>query len=317
MTFKTLLINVALVLTSGALTLAGVEIGLRLLNKPAWDTGIVSGWKYKGTDSHVNELGYRGQSIRYSDRDIVVVLLGDSQVESTACPPDMMPERYLEQYLIQRHRRFKVFTLGSGGYGNDQEYLALEEYFRKYRADTIALWQTSVNDVWNNLFPTHWPKDGTIKPTFWLDHGTLKGPNYQLAEVIRGASQTKIGVLINRWAHPQKGFDKRWERHLPNPYEPLTRYEGKYVSDWDPSDPTNTNPYLGDENLKNEKSHFSVELYPRSERMQYGLDLTRKLLGRIRGLAEEHQSSFIIFATLSPDEQQMLKSNEPRGRHRP
>ena len=106
--FIKLLINVALVLASGALTLAAIEVGLRLLNKPAWDTEIVAGWKYMGTDRHVNELGYRGQSIRYSDRDIVVVLLGDSQVESIACPPDMMPERYLEQYLIQRDRRFKV-----------------------------------------------------------------------------------------------------------------------------------------------------------------------------------------------------------------
>ncbi len=311
MNFKTLLINGALVLASGALTLTGVEIGLRLLNKPAWDTTLVSGWKYR-FKSHVNELGYRGQSIKYSDGDIVVVLLGDSQVESMACPPDKMPERYLEQYLIQRDRRFKVFTVGTGGYGNDQEYLALDEYFRKYRADTVVLWETFSNDVWNNLFPTHWPKDGPIKPTFWLDHGTLKGPNYQLGEVIRGPSQTKIGVLINRWTHPQRGFDKRWERHLPNPYEPLTRYEGKYVSDWDPSNPTNINPILGDENLQNEKSHFSVELYPRSERMQYGLDLTRKLLSRIRNLAERHQSSFVIFAYLTPDEQQMLKSNEAK-----
>jgi hypothetical protein len=87
------------------------------------------------------------------------------------------------------------------------------------------------------------------------------------------------------------------------PYEPLTRHEGKYVSDLE-------NPIFRYENLKNEKSHFSVSLYPRSERMQYGLDLTRKLLGRIRGLANEHHSSFFIFVTQSPDEQKLLKNNE-------
>lgn len=305
-----MLVNVALVLASSALMLAAVEVALRLLNKPEWDTEIRAGWKYQGVDRHVNELGYRGQPIRYSDRDIVVVLLGDSQVESNACPPEMMPERYLEQHLGRRDLRFRVFTIGSGGYGNDQEYLALKEYFGKYRADTVVLWETLANDVWNNVFPTHWPTDGVIKPTYWLDQGTLKGPNYQLGELIRKPAQTKIGVLLNRWLHPQKGLDMIWERYLPKPYEPMAHHEGKYVTDWDSSDPTNKNPYLQSENLKNEKTHFSVDLYPRSERMQYGLDLTRKLLGRISDLAGEHRSSFFIFDALNPDDQQRRKSRE-------
>ena len=309
-TLKRMLVNAVLVLASSALTLAAAEVALRLLNKPAWDTEIRAGWKYQGADRYVNERGYRGQPIRYSDRDIVVVLLGDSQVESTTCPPDMMPERYLEQHLRQRDPRFKVFTLGSGGYGNDQEYLALKEYFGKYRADAVVLWETLANDVWNNVFPTHWPEDGAIKPTYWLDQGALKGPNYQLGELIRRPARTKIGVLLNRWLHPQKGLDRTWERYLPKPYEPLTHYEGKYVTDWDPSDPANKNPYLPIENLKNEKTHFSVDLHPRSERMQYGLDLTRKLLGRISDLAGEHRSSFFIFDALNPDGQQKLKSRE-------
>ncbi len=307
---KRMLVNAALALASSALTLAAVEFTLRILDKPAWDTEIRAGWKYQGADRHVNELGYRGQPIRYSDRDIVVVLLGDSQVESNACPPDMMPERYLEQHLGRRDPRFRVFSLGGGGYGNDQEYLALREYFGKYRADAVVLWETLANDVWNNVFPTHWPEDGAIKPTYWLDHGMLKGPNYELGELIRKPARTKIGVLLNRWLHPQKGLDRTWERHLPKPYEPMARYEGKHGTDWDSSDPTNKNPYLRSENLKNEKTHFSVDLYPRSERMQYGLDLTRKLLGRISDMAAEHHSSFFIFDALNPDDQQRLKNKE-------
>jgi hypothetical protein len=305
-----MLVNVVLALASGALTLAAVEVALRLVEKPAWDTEIRAGWKYQGADPNVNELGYRGQPIRYSDHDIVVVLLGDSQAESSACPPEMMPERYLERHLSRRDPRFRVFTLGSEGYGNDQEYLALKEYFGKYRADAVVLWETFANDVWNNVFPTHWPEDGAIKPTYWLDRGTLKGPNYQLGELIRRPAQTKIGVLLHRWLHPQKGLDRTWERYLPKPYEPLTRYDGKHVTDWDPSDPKNRNPYLPFENLKNEKTHFSVDFHPRSERMQYGLDLTKKLLGRINDLAGEHHSRFLIFETLNPDEQRMSKNKE-------
>src|SRR5262249_23401701 len=308
MTIKGMLISATLVLASSALTLAAIEVVLRLLDKPAWDTELRAGWKNEGR--YVNELGYRGQLIHYSDRDIVIVLLGDSQVESEACPPDMMPERYLEQHLQRRDARFRVFTLGSGGYGNDQQYLALQEYFGKYRADAVVLWQTFENDVWNNIFPTHMPADGAIKPTYWLDNDRLKGPNYQLGEVIRKPAQTKIGVLLNRLLFPQKGLDRRWERFLPTPYQPLTHYEGSFLTDWDPSDPNNKNPKLQWENLKNEKSHFSVQLYPRSERMQYGLDLTRRLLGRIRDTASEHHSSFFSFYALRPDDQRRLKNEE-------
>src|SRR5659263_152582 len=111
---KRILVNVLLVLVSSVLALAAVELTLRLLGKPAWDIDFRAGWKYQGTDRYVNELGYRGQPIRYSNRDIVVVLLGDSQVESLTCPPDMMPERYLEQHLSRLDPRFRVFSLGSG-----------------------------------------------------------------------------------------------------------------------------------------------------------------------------------------------------------
>jgi hypothetical protein len=308
MPIKGMFIGAALVLASSALTLAAVELALRLLDMPAWDTALRAGWRYKG--QYVNELGYRGQPIHYSDRDIVIVLLGDSQVESEQCPPDMMPERYLEQHLKRRDARFRVFTLGSGGYGNDQQYLALKEYFGKYRADAVLLWQTFNNDVWNNIFPTHWPADGTIKPTYWLDSGALQGPNYQLGEVIRKPAQTKIGVMLNRLISPGKGLDSSWERFLPPPYQPLTRYEGSFLTDWDPSDPSNKNPLLKSENLKNEKSHFSVHLYPRSERMQYGLDLTRKLLGSIRDTASEQHSGFFIFYALTPAHDQRRFENE-------
>jgi hypothetical protein len=89
----------------------------------------------------------------------------------------------------------------------------------------------------------------------------------------------------------------------------LTRYDGSFATDWDPSNPNNKWPYLKDENLKNEKSHFAVQLYPRSERMQYGLDLTRKLFGLINELAQEHDSKFFLFYTLTPDDQLRLKND--------
>jgi hypothetical protein len=44
--------------------------------------------------------------------------------------------------------------------------------------------------------------------------------------------------------------------------------------------------------------------------MQYGLDLTRKLLRSINDLASEHRSSFFIFYALTPDDQRRLKNGE-------
>jgi len=304
------IVNAALVLVTTVLTLSAFEVILRISNSPAWDSELRAGWKWSGIDGHMNELGYRGQPIHYSKDDIVVVLLGDSQVESTACPFNEIPERDLEQHLRRRDARFRVFSLGSEGYGNDQEYLALKEYFGKYRADAVVLWESFFNDVWNNVFPTHWPEDGVIKPTYWLDHGRLKGPNYQLGELIRKPAQTKIGVLLNRLLHPQKGLDRTWERRLPKPYEPLTHYEGPFLNDWDYSNPNIKNQYLRWENLKNEKSQFSIGLYPRSERMQYGLDLMKKLLGSISDMSSEHHSSFFIFYAFHPDGQRGLNGKD-------
>lgn len=309
MSLKTALINSFLVIASTVLTLIGIEVGLRLLHWPTWDVELRAGWKSTDPDGFLNELRYRGKPIRYSDRDIVIVLLGDSQVQAVACPPERMPEQLLENYLDQFDPRHKVFSIGSGGYGNDQEYLALQEYFRKYRADAVVLWETFENDIWNNVFPTHWPTNGDLKPTYWLDHGTLKGPNYQLNALVSKRARTKIGVLLNRLRH-LRDLDESWERYLPRPYQPLTHYEGPFVTDWDPSDPNNKSPYLKDENLRNEKSHFAIHLYPRSERMQYGLNLTRKLIGLINDLAREHDSKFFIFYTLKPNDQLQLKDEK-------
>jgi hypothetical protein len=311
MSIKGVLLNCLLVLATSALTIAAIEVSLRLLDKPAWDSGLRAGWKFMGIDPdrYLNELGYRGKPVRYTDRDIVIVLLGDSQVESRACPPGGMPEQFLETYLDQIDPRYRVFTVGSGGYGTDQEYLALKEYFQRYRADAVVLWETFANDVWNNVFPTNWPKNGVIKPTYWLDHGTLKGPNYQLGEFVIKPARTKIGVLLNRLLLP-RDLDERWERYLPAPYQPLTRYEGSFLTDWDPSEPNNKDPYLKEENLKNEKSHLAFSLYPRSERMQYGLDLMGRLIGKINDTAREHDSSFFLFYTLTPDDQQGLKNEK-------
>jgi hypothetical protein len=304
-------VNALLVVSSCALTISAAEATLRLMAWPEWDTEVKAGWRARENPEHrTNEFGFRGQSIRYEDGDIVIVMLGDSQVESLACSADNMPEHYLQESLQEADARYKVFTLGAGGYGTDQEYLALEEYFQKYRADAVILWQTMGNDIWNNVFPTNMPKDGPIKPTFWLEDGILKGPNFQLDQIVRSPAQTKLGVLINRPFFPQD-LDAKWERYLPPAAKPLPSYDGTFDREWDPGDPQNRNPYIKNENLVNEKSHFTIALYPRSERTQYGIDLMNGLLKKTRKLTESKGGTFFVLdVIIDPVEAMPFRNGE-------
>jgi hypothetical protein len=285
-----ILVRIGLVVGSLILTLTSAEIALRIVDRPK-PQDLIAGWRNVGKGTHVNQLGMRGKAIDVADSDHVIILLGDSQVEAGLSPDDSMPENFLENRLRESDPHIKVFSLAAMGYGNDQEYLVLQEYFERFRADAVLLWQTFNNDVWNNVFPTNWPKNGVLKPTFWLENGVLKGPNYLMGEVVQPSPHMKLAILIRRLIPLM--FDEKWEQRLPKAYEAMTDYSGPYRRDWIPNE--NEYPYLGDENLGTEKSHFAVYLKPRSPRMQYGLDLTHALEEQIQSICARNRSEFIIF----------------------
>jgi hypothetical protein len=274
---------------------------------------IVSGWRSFAPVAQLNELGYRGRKIGYSSDDFVVLLLGDSQVEAMALPFDAIPERLLESALQERGRQVRVFSVGAGGYGQDQELLALEEYFRTYRADLVVLWQTQSNDIWNNLFKTHMVNRNP-KPTFWLDpESRLQGPSEQLGESI-GDSPFVLTAIWNRvFGLPRR--DRDWEQTLPEPYSPLTSYSGAVNNFWQERWNANLG-FMRDENLATEKSHMAVMLTPRSKRMQYGLDLTRALTSRISRTVAAQHGRFLVLQTeangTAPERDEVYSLN---GRH--
>ena len=249
-----------------------------------------------------NQLGFRGQPIQYSDDEFVVLLIGDSQVEATACAFDWMPERRLQDYLSSYVKKVKVFSLGSSGYGQDQQLLVLREYYQQYRADLVLLWETPANNVWNNIFPTHLPANGKPNPTFWLQYGQLHGPHEQMGQELY---TSPIKLLPFLWHHGYfvKPRDQEWERkYLPEPYSPMTEYKGPVNRKWQERWDMNLGG-MRNENLNNEKSHLAIKLTPRSPRMQYGLDLTRALLLEIANLVSAHGTKFSIFRTLPPLEE--------------
>ena len=272
-------------------SLVSAVIGAVLLQVGYAPPPLVSGWKSFAPRTEQNQLGFRGRPITYSPEDYVIVLLGDSQVEATALAFDAMPERRLESSLASRPRKTRVYSLGAGGYGQDQELLALQEYFKTYRADLVVLWQTPGNDIWNNMFNTHMANRNP-KPTFWLDQSeTLRGPSESLLQSL-GDSRFVVTALWQR-AFGLPWRDKSWERHLPEPYLPLDHYDGPVRTEWQERWNTNLGR-MRDENLDTEKTHMAVMLVPPSERMQYGLNLTRALMRRIHELVTANQGRLLV-----------------------
>jgi hypothetical protein len=214
-----------------------------------------------------------------------------------ALPFDEMPERLLEKSIDSPTQKIKVFSLGTGGYGQDQELLALQEYFQKYRADLVVLWQTPANDIWNNLFKTHMGNRNP-KPTFWIDGaGNLSGPSETLEQPL--GNSPIVAVALWQRAFGLSWRDKTWESHLPEPYVPMDHYDGPVRTEWQERWSTNFGG-MRDENLATEKSHLAGFLKPRSKRLVYGLDLTRALTLRIRGLVNANHAKLVTFQAYDP-----------------
>lgn len=285
---------------------------LRVLGIPR---PVISGWRTTGPGwrttgeegPEINQLGFRGQKINYNDSDYVVLFLGDSQVQGAICSFSMMPEKRLEHYLNKTSglkKNIKVFTVGTGGYGQDQEFLMLKEYFKKYRADLVVLWLTPQNDIRDNVFPSHWPANGAPKPTYWIKDSVLCGPSEKFGDVVY-EEKFKLYALLNR-ALVKIGAAKKparlrrddmWDSLLPPPYQPLQNYNGRVKTEWQDALNKNLNVdgYVKDDNLENDKNRFNEYLTPVGDRTKYGLDLTRRLLDSMRITTEKHKGEFALF----------------------
>ncbi len=276
------LIRASFFIFSLCLSAAIIEGILRLADYPPIQR---SGWPEDLFDPPTgrNQLGYRGRSIAYGPDDFVVVLLGDSSVWCDACPDDQIPEITLEQHLLEYVPRPRVFSVSGGGYGLDQQLLGLQRYFSRYRANLIIHWQTFENDIWNNVFPTHWPgnSDGTPKPTFRLVDGKLLGPSEGLREKTH---RFRLSAFLFHVFYG--GRDHYWEKFLPPPYEPSTSVDQSRSPVF---------PFPEEESLQTEKAHRARMLTPVSERGKYGLDLMRALLFEIKKVSEAQGAAFVTF----------------------
>ena len=185
------------------------------------------------------------------------------------------------------------------GYGQDQQYLALNKYFEKHRADLVLLMFTARNDIENNIFPASGGND-SIKPTFWLEkNGELRGPTEKWLET--ADSWFKLVLLWQYYFGKQLGKSRLeiWEKDiLPAPYRPLNNYQGEVDYSW--QEIWTKHPQRAYKGLDIERIGPGNKFTPRSERRKYGINLTRKLFSEIKKLTETNNGHFIIFKEKRP-----------------
>lgn len=119
-----------------------------------------------------NEFGNRDlpKSKRFKNKRNII-LLGDSQVELSQ-KSENMPARILERKL---EKNFNVYSIGSWGWGNDQQLLFLKKNIKKIKPKYVILFFTA-NDLENNL--NHIGFKGE-KPTYKInDNFEIEEPKF-------------------------------------------------------------------------------------------------------------------------------------------
>jgi hypothetical protein len=280
-------IRLAFAVATIVLCLAAIEMGMRYRD---WPRPIVSGWRasqdQRGTQTEpLNQYGWRGQSThqRHHD-DFVVVLTGGAEVECLACPPDETTDVILERALRRYNPNVRVVTLGSAGYGQDQQYLALHEYFAREHADLVIDWAFPARDVPANTFRSAPERLGkpVLKPTFAYSTNDLLGPTETIGGQIYNS---KLSTLLRPLLID---IDRNWTVLLPKP------------------DPGGASPPQGvqprehiDEPLEQQRSNWTIWLTPRPLRVTYGIDLTRALFHHMLGLSQLRGARFTVLLTPS------------------
>lgn len=310
--------NLSLFLFSICLFILSAEIGLRRIDFPKEPN---SGWRWSNSpykseaniaDMRVNELGLRGRSISYKDSDFVIVLLGDSYTEAGTHSFEDMPEQILEKLLREEyhHDNIRVFSVASAGWGQDQQFIWLINYFTRFRADLVLMWLTPINDYWENgnIDRSITQKAGPLKPTFAMSGNGLHLAYPQSHMKIRLLTEQAIArIQYGREGGLEQLYTSRWLRSLPesklSPVSPATCPQTEvdqfdFVSAYEKGAPLTV---ITDEDLAEGRSHFSHFLSPRSPRETYQINLTHRLINETKSFAETHGASFRAFYPKASD----------------
>jgi hypothetical protein len=188
----------------------------------------------------------------------------------------------LERALRQYNPDVRVLTLGSSGYGQDQEYLALHQFLDSRHADLVIDWASPADDVPGNTFRLGQPRQGEWrpKPTFALRGDDSVGPTEGIGgQVYKTKFSTLLRpVFIN--------LDRNWMTLLPqaDPGAATAPASAEIQSHVDAD-------------LEGQRTAWSIWLTPRPARVRYGIALTRALLRHMQELSKLRGARFEILLT--------------------
>jgi len=343
---KVVLVNFG-VLCILIIVLEGVLATVRPI-KPLWNSDLSKlGWRWSESpyraaliasglrgprfwsEHEANQLEFRGQKIEYGDEDYVVLLVGDSQVEAAAAYFEDLPEAVLERYLNKTTpKKVRVFSIATSGWSQDQQLLALREYFQQFRANLVVLWHTPGNDFWENTFPDRSTSPvkagaGHLKPTFLfvndqpnsqrieLFHPPL--PEQTALSILHRSNMGRVvlkllaglGILDIRNLQPNELALRAWLPLIPPteghqivsqsqcpaeivPQSRFTRYYDEYSGRALTMEAT--------EAIEESRSYFTPFLESLSLRDQYSIRITGALVEQMKALAELNRAKFQVFA---------------------
>lgn len=321
--------NILLSLITIVVMLALIEFGLHIADFPAtpksgwkWDESPYRGMMNQG-DQRVNQLGLRGKQFEYQKDDVVVLLVGDSQTEAGTQLFDDMPEALLETALKTELNtsKVKVFSIASAGWGQDQQLVALREYFQQHRANLVINWTTPVNDYWENTFIDRsiTPEAGKLKPTF-----TSSDANAKLDTVIPTPFEFKLRTLLKlslsgaatgKKASIEQIHLDRWMKKLPVSYNSKTPHTAQCPT-LEVKEQELIEAYLAgsraytlltEEDVENGRSHFSPFLKNLTPRDHYAITITHRLFQELANLSQQHGAQFHILHTYRSDLDQAFR----------
>ena len=142
-------------------------------------------------DHKLQTNGYKTRG-KTPTKDKKIILLGDSSVE-TSQKFNLMPENFLEDFMPD----YSVISMGSWGWGNDQQLLHLRENIKDIKPEKVVLW-FQTNDSNDNF-----EKIGFLgpKPTFSVQDNKLQYPSEQMGD------KTIYPYLINSYFYSTNIFN--------------------------------------------------------------------------------------------------------------
>ncbi len=271
------------------LALLAADVACRLLGQPPRRGPLA--WKVKWQP--MNTLGFRGPEPASAKKLPRLLLLGDSQVEAVSLQDfSQAPGPQLQRLLAGRGHRWEVVSVGAGGWGTDQQYLALRHLFARLKPDAVALFATLENDAVENL---HCKGAGGPKPTFRLDpQGRLVPPDASLWLPPGAPPRYGLWPLLRRALGPGLPTDPQWDRTMPEPTpaeatsngEPMTAFFKELygfapkVKLWD---------------LETARSGYAVFRHPLPPRVKHALALQQALLAAMSDLCAQKGVPLYVF----------------------